>query len=125
MLDKNFENFDPLGDSQIPLGGDNSGEWSDDEEEENCPYAEALTSMAFLPKPFGVVWPKEKIEKFLRGRGYKIIERFDEEEEEEYTVAIKPGQKKIPDESNLLSVFEDELQEILIAWLLRLGKEES
>ena len=49
-----------------------------------------------------------------------MIDRFDTETEEEYTIVVKPDQDYIPDspsESNLMDTFIDEIQDIILGWL--------
>lgn len=88
--------------------------------EDECPLAKnAVMSLAGLPKPFGLPWKRDKIIEFLEKKGYDIIER-ETDMRETYFVAVKPGEDYIPQEDNLLSTFQDEIQDILINWLLTL-----
>ena len=122
MLDKNFENLDPLGDGgKTPMG---PGGWmsSDEGEEEDCPFAETIISIALMPKPFGMTWPSDKMIEFLKKRGYKIFERWDDDEEEEIHVAVKPNEQKLPGNNNILETFVNEVQDIILNWLSKLDK---
>jgi hypothetical protein len=61
------------------------------------------------------------IEKFLQAKGYKIVERTDDDGEV-YTVPVKIGSKIIPDRrDSLRRIFDQEVQETLINWLISLG----
>lgn len=92
--------------------------------EDECPLAKnAVMSLAGLPKPFGLPWKRDKIIKFLEERGYTIIERTTAGIDgigENYSVAVKPDDEYIPQKDNLLDTFQDEVQDILINWLLTL-----
>jgi len=96
----------------------------EDFREEACPMIETImNSLNELPKPFGMVWHDDLIEKLLTSRGYVIVER-NLDNGATIRVAVKKGEDFIPEDmdSSVLSVFEREIQEILIDWLLKLGK---
>ena len=98
----------------------------DDFDEEDCPYSHMFLSLLTMPKPFGYyVWDLETIEEFLKKRGYKIIEHKNSEGEE-IKIAIKPTDSRIPDldYSNLRDVFYEDVQKIILNWLLKIGSEE-
>lgn len=77
-----------------------------------------------LSKPFGILWLDENMEKFLKFRGYKILTKHDQETDQDYHVAVKPGDSYIPDEgySNIREMFDIEVQEVLLSWLMKNGK---
>lgn len=93
---------------------------------EHCSMSELIFNFMKMPKPLGFFMPQEKMEEFLKVRGYKIIKRYSDSHEEEYSVAIKPGSSYIPenDYSNVREVFDEQVQEILLKWLLKIGKED-
>lgn len=106
-----------FGDNNVPI---------DDEfeidSEDFCPMTEILLSAIMIDRPFGIIWKDEIIEKFLMKRGYKIITRHSDVTGSDYRVAFKTSDSCIPetDVDNLRSVFNDEVQEILSNWLLKL-----
>lgn len=83
-------------------------------DEEMCPYADEVIGAVLFPKPFGFHWNDEVLSNFLKKLGFKIIGG---------TVAIKPGEKDVPDYNNLLEVFNDEAQKIIAKWLLKINTE--
>ena len=91
----------------------------------DCPLTEILLNSMVMPKPLGYVFPQEKMEEFLKQRGYKIIKRYSEAREQDYNVAVKSGSSSIPEDdySNVREVFDGEVQDILLSWLLKIGKE--
>ena len=87
-------------------------------------FSEIMYHMLALPKPFGILWDFDKMEDFLKFKGYKIIERTDEESGRTCKMAIKPGDKYIPDFSkgtNILDIFTDEVQDSIINWLKKIS----
>lgn len=96
------------------------------EEIEGCHMSSFIFNLLRMPKPLGYLMPQEKMENFLRERGYKIIKRYSDSQEDEYSVVIKPGSSYIPDTdySNVREVFDEEVQDILLRWLLKIGKED-
>ena len=95
----------------------------DFELDHDCPLTDIVIGMSMIPKPFGFIWNLEKIEKFLITRGYKILERYSDDNKS-YKVAVKPDSSYIPSEncSNLRKVFENEVEDILLEWLTNLNK---
>ena len=119
MFDNDFSKFDPTPGEEGPPDGNWMDSGSDDNEDD-CPWAKAILAATLIPKPFGIPWDPDKVKKFLRDRGYAVIDRFDTETEEEYTIVVKPDQDYIPDspsESNLMDTFIDEIQDIILGWL--------
>lgn len=118
MFDNDFSKFDPT-----PGEGPPDGNWIDggeEPDEDDCPWAKTILAATLIPKPFGIPWDPDKVKKFLRDRGYAVIDRFDPETEEEYTIVVRPDQEYIPDspsESNLMDTFIDEIQDIILGWL--------
>lgn len=99
-------------------------EFEDDHNEEDCPIIGAVLGAMLSSKPFGLTWDDENISKFLKQRGYKILTRHDEENDRDYKVAVKPGESKISSDgfSNLRDIFDRELQEIILNWLIKISK---
>lgn len=109
--------------------GDEDPDGEDDDPidpEDFCHMSGIFFELMKMPKPLGFIMPQEKMEDFLKARGYKIISRFSDNRNEEYNVAIKPGSSYIPenDYSNVREVFDGEVQDILLKWLLKVGKED-
>ena len=107
-------------------GNDNFGfdpEFNDTEDD-NCPYLDLIAAMVLQDKPLGIMWTKDKILEFLKARGYKILDRKDSDGSE-YTIAVKPDSSSIPSEghSNIKEVFDAEIQDIFMKWILRIAKE--
>lgn len=96
-----------------------------EDDEENCPLAETLLALNIMPKPFGMTWSQDQVLGFLKARGYRIVTRYNEDDDSEYKVAVKKNQPKIPDnsEGNVVEVFAEEIRNILLKWLLKIGKE--
>lgn len=93
---------------------------------EFCSMGDVVFNILRMPKPLGYLMPQEKMENFLKERGYKIIKRYSDSKGEEYSVAIKPGVSFIPEDdySNVREIFDNEVQDILLKWLLKIGKED-
>ena len=83
-----------------------------DDTEEVCPFIDEVLDSLFIPKPFGIEWSDENMSEFLKKLGYKVIDG---------EVAIKPGEKEVPDYNNLLEVFNNEVQKIILGWLLKIN----
>ena len=94
-------------------------------EEEDCPYLGIITALALQDKPFGFLWPKDKMTEFLKARGYKILDRKNKDTNEEYSIAVSSNSSSIPDEgrSNIKEAFDSEMQDIILKWVLRIAKE--
>lgn len=99
--------------------------FGDDDGGEDCPYLDILASIAMNDKPFGFLWPKDKIVMFLKARGYKILVRKDKDTGEEYEVAVKSDSDSIPNDGhgNMKETFDSEMQDIILKWVLRIAKE--
>lgn len=87
----------------------------------DCPLTDLVISSLVMSKPFGMNWSFDKMKGFLKKRGYKIITRYSDSREIEYEVAIKPKSSFIPEDdfSNIKDVFESEVQDLLLNWLLK------
>lgn len=85
-----------------------------EEEEGLCPFVDDMIGAILFPKPFGLHWDDEIIAEFLKKLGYKIIGK---------TIAIKPGDKDVPEYDNLMEVFNNEAQKIMTKWLLKINTE--
>lgn len=125
-IDYNDEDieFDEIYGDEDP--GEDDGDDYMEDPEDICSMSGFIFNLMKMPKPLGFFAPQEKMEEFLKARGYKMIKRYSDSKEEEYTVAIKPGTSYIPEDnfSNVREVFDGEVQDILLKWLLRIGKEE-
>lgn len=95
----------------------------DGEFDENCPMEGVFSSLYKLPKPFGIMWERDKMIEFLHKRGYKIINRVNEDLDEEYSVAYNDKSTYIPNHDNINEAFIDEYQDIMMKWALRIAKE--
>lgn len=72
-------------------------------------------------RPFNMDWDINLIEKFLVDCGYSIAEKTDNEDRCGYRVAFKdPKEIKDADCCNYSEVFQKEVQQILLRWLLRI-----
>lgn len=93
------------------------GKEENEEKEGYCDVYEAVMKAIFISKPLGIIFDNDLIEDFLVGRGYKIVERTDDDGEI-YTVPVKVGSKIIPDRrDSLRRVFDREIQEVLMKWI--------
>lgn len=96
------------------------------DEEDGCPFVDDLmgfiefkASTSFL----GLPWRREDvILKFLKARGYKIIERVNENKEK-YRIAVKPDTSELPDYSNIRSTFLEEAEDCVIDMMIKYGKQ--
>jgi len=106
----------------------NEDDFIDDEfnnEEDSCPFVDDLigfiefkASTSFL----GLPWRREDvIIKFLKARGYKIIERVGKDKEK-YRIAVKPDTTELPEYSNIRSTFLEEAEECVIDMMIKYGK---
>jgi len=85
-----------------------------------CEVFDAVMSAIFISRPLGILWDDDLIEKFLKNKGYDIIERVDEAGET-YRVPVKSDSKIIPDQKNSLrKVFDREVQKTLLKWLSKI-----
>lgn len=87
----------------------------------DCPLTDLVISNMMMSKSFGMNWDYDKMKEFLVKKGYKIITRYSDFREVEYEVAIKPGSSYIPEDdfSNIREIFDQEVQDILLNWLLK------
>lgn len=97
---------------------------SDENEEMDSNWLIGSIGESLVSKPFGILWYDENMEEFLKKLGYKIITRKDPETDREYNIAVKPNDPSISDEgySNVRDVFDNEVQKILLGWLLKISK---
>ena len=98
---------------------------SDMMDDDECPYSDIMMALMFQDKPFGIMWPKDKILEFLKARGYKLLDRKNKDTGEEYTIAVKSSSSNIPDEGhgNIKEVFDSEMEDIIMKWVLRIAAE--
>lgn len=110
---------DEIGDAEFV------SDYFDDDSGEDCPYLNILASIAMNDKPFGFLWPKDKVKEFLKERGYKILSRKNKDTGEEYEVAVKSDSGSIPNDGheNIKETFDSEIQDIILKWVLRIAKE--
>ena len=96
----------------------------DGDSEEDCPYLGILTALTLQDKPLGIMWTVDKMMEFLKARGYKLLERKGTDGNE-YFIALKPSDSSIPDSghSNIKEVFDNEVQDILMKWILKIATE--
>lgn len=128
MRNYNFISDDSNSDEEV--FGDFVQDWGDDQEnnepqdDDNCPYLDLITTLLLQDKPFGIMWTIDKMLLFLKARGYKLLERKDSSGNE-YMVAVNPSDSSIPDtgRSNIKEVFDSEMQEILLKWVLKIASE--
>lgn len=86
--------------------------------EDSCPILPMLAATMMMPKPFGMTWDDEVINKFLVQRGYIFITVTDDSDNE-FEVVVKKEDPIIPKEPNVIVVFERELQKLFIDFLLK------
>ena len=88
-----------------------------------CSLYDSILALSLMPRPFGVVWSLDKIEEFLTKRGYLVITRYTDDDEE-YKYAVKPDEDLIPDngKSNIMETFRQEVEGIMFNWLLKIAK---
>lgn len=128
MKNYNFISDDSNSDEEV--FGDFVPDWGDGQEnnepqdDDNCPYLDLITTLLLQDKPLGIIWTLDKMLLFLKARGYKLLERKDSSGNE-YMVAVNPSDSSIPDtgRSNIKEVFDSEMQEILLKWVLKIASE--
>lgn len=106
-----------LNDVEAALNGDDDGE--------TCEMFDSIVAVSMIPKPFGFVWDVDKIKEFLVARGYKIFKQpLKEDSGDFFEVAVKSDSLVVPSDvdSNIRSVFDREVQDILLKWLLKIAK---
>lgn len=86
---------------------------------EDCPVMPMVAAAMMMPKPFGMMWDDDVIRNFLESRDYKILKVQGEEDDREFEVAVKRGESTIPDEPNIIAVFERELQDLFLKFLIK------
>lgn len=93
---------------------------NDNGTEENCPLAEMTLMLTLMSRPFGMDWPEDKMIKFLKARGYTIVNRFNENTMLEYCIAVPKDSDFIdePGKSNIKQTFISEMQDIILEKLL-------
>lgn len=120
------ENIDPINEDPMEEYRSSSppSDIFDDEEEDSdsCPYFDIIMHTVLLSRPFGILWDNDKMENFLKKRGYKIIEKHfsdPDRKSETYKIAIKSGSIKMPTDevSNIREVFDSELQDVILSWI--------
>jgi len=97
-----------------------------EDDEDSCPFVNDLmgfiefkASTSFL----GLPWRREDvIKKFLKARGYKILERVDDNHDK-YFVAVKPDTSAIPDYNNLRSTFLEEVEDLVVDMMIKFSKD--
>lgn len=129
MKDDNFFEDDNLNNDEFNKNNEFGDNYLNEEDEifsnlkevieDGCPMTEFVLSLLMVNKPFGIIWKEEKMEKFLKERGYKIISRYSENIDREYKVAIKPDQSCIPetDLGNIKEIFDSEIQDAILEML--------
>lgn len=108
--------------NDLPLFDGEGGEIFEEQDDlPDCPLTDLVISNMMMSKPFGMNWDYDKMKEFLVKKGYKIITRYSDFREVEYEVAIKPGSSYIPEDdfSNIREIFDQEVQDILLNWLLK------
>lgn len=92
--------------------------------ESECPSILPIKTLVYksmlMSKPFGMIWSMDNMKDFLKVKGYKFIKRKNKLTGEDVEMAVKPDSALIPDTTltNIVSVFEEEVQKILIKWLI-------
>ncbi len=127
----------------FPIGGNEGGPESFDDfpfagaddgfdDDEPCWMFKSIATLMGLPKPFGMIFPYEKEKEFLEKRGYEVKElkcSTSVNPTGVIKVAVKKGEKinkKDTDEleeHNVSKVFIEEVQNIILGWLLKIGGE--
>ena len=81
-----------------------------------------MLSAFLINRPFGIQFSFTNMEKFLKIRGYTILERTSVETGELYHIAVKPGETKtLPKTGNIIVTFNQEVEEVLLNWLIKHG----
>ena len=128
MIDKNFENNNFGGDDdgfRRSLGAAMSDKNNSAHQEgETCPWYEMLSRLIMCPKPFGMPWSRDQMCDFLKRRGYRIVNKFNEKKRESFPVVVRPDSESIPEleETNLGDIFATEIQNIILNWLVDLDR---
>ncbi len=97
-----------------------------EDEEDSCPFVNDLISFIEFKAStsfLGLPWRREDvIKKFLKARGYKILERVDDDCKK-YCVAVKPDTSAIPDYDNLRSTFLEEAEDLVVDMMIKFSKD--
>lgn len=119
----------PIPPIDAPISDD---EYDDDDEEfddipEACYMFDAISTMISIDKPFGMLFDVDKIEKFLVSRGYKIADKFFSHINGSIRIATKDDPSSVEDspegaKNHVRAVFSNEVQDIILKWLLKIGK---
>lgn len=70
-------------------------------------------------KPFGMYWSDNAIDRLLKGLGYSIIPRINEDTGKCVLVAAKPDEEFLPEYDNVTEVLEEVLQNFLVDYILK------
>jgi hypothetical protein len=104
---------------------DDYDEYIESNDDDSCPFVDELidfidfkVSTSFL----GLPWKREDIIiKFLKERGYKIIERVNKDKQK-YNIAVKPSDSELPEFSNIRSTFLEEAENLIIDMMIKFSK---
>ena len=112
-------------DNDLPIDADDI--FDDFEVPETCYMFDAISSLIAIDKPFGMLFSSEKVEKFLVSRGYQIVDKYFSHVDDAIKVATKSDPNDIPDSPEgtkyyYRNVFSEEVQEIILSWLLKISK---
>lgn len=122
-----------LGGGSIPVPPDDPDDSEgyddyDDIPNEACWMFDTISALMAMDKPFGIIFDVPKIEKFLKARGYNIFDKYFSHIDDSIKIAIKGDDPDIvPDtpegtKKHIRAVFAEEVQDILLKWLLKIGK---
>ena len=98
-----------------------------------CGMSDTFFALMTMDKPFGILFSTERIERFLKARGYTLADRYFSHIGDDVKVAIKlkDGESvntaiaDTPEDAakyHIRAIFSSEVQEILLKWLLKIGK---
>ena len=120
------------GDIDLPIDDEFSYDEDDGDDDmgddfEPCYMFNAISAIMAMDKPFGILFDIDKIEKFLISRGYKIADKYFSHINDSIKVATKDDPDNIPDSTegaryHIRAVFASEVQDIILKWLLKIGK---
>lgn len=121
---------DPPRDDDFPFFDDSD---DDPDPEEACWMFKSIAALMSIPKPFGTMFSYEQEKDFLEKRGYRVEEIKCSEEQNPtgfLRIAVKKGKRINKTNLEGLSqysigqVFIEEVQSIILKWLLKIGGEE-
>jgi len=126
---------DPPQGSDFPFYDDNDGGDDDfsSDPEEACWMFKSIAALMSIPKPFGTMFSFDQEKDFLEKRGYRVEEVKCGEDVNPtgiLTIAVKKGKRinkaNIEELSkySIGNVFVEEVQGIILKWLLKIGEEE-